>query len=91
MSDSSTEFEKTCVFHTQEALFEEGHFEMSLFQSPEADKLESQKLKNKKRRASQREGHSDRKSLSCGSKDAISGQKECREQLRQVLGTVRRL
>ena len=47
MSDSSTEFEKSGVFQSQEALFEEGHLKMSLFQSPEGSKLESQKLKNK--------------------------------------------
>ena len=71
MSDSSTEFEKTDVFQSQEALFEEGHLKMSLFQAPEAAKLESQKLKNKKCRAAQREGHSGRKSHSYGSEDAI--------------------
>ena len=47
MSDNSTEFEKTGVFQSEEALFEEGHLEMSLFQAPEGSKLESHKLKNK--------------------------------------------
>ena len=47
MSDSSTEFEKTGVFQSEEALFEEGHLKMSLFQAPEGSKLESHKLKNK--------------------------------------------
>jgi len=75
VSDSSTEFEKTGVFQSEEALFEEGHLKMSLFQAPEGSKLERQKLKNKKYRAAQREGHSGRKSHSCGSEDAILGQK----------------
>ena len=91
MSDSSTEFEKTGVFHSQEALFEEGHLEMSLFQAPEGSKLESQKLKNKKYRTAQREGHSGRKSHSYGNRDAILGQKGRREQLKHVLSSVRRL
>ena len=76
MSDSSTEFEKTGVFQSEEALFEEGHLKMSLFQSPEGSKLESQKSKNKKCRATQREGHSGRKSHSCGSRNGFCGKKE---------------
>merc|ERR1712127_73829 len=75
VSDNSTEFEKSGVFQSQEALFEEGHLKMSLFQSPERSKLERQKLKNKKCRATHREGHSGRKSHSCGNEDAILGQK----------------
>ena len=47
MSDNSTEFEKTCVFQSEEALFEEGYLKMSLFQTPEGSKLENHKLKNK--------------------------------------------
>ena len=91
MSDSSTEFEKSGVFQSQEALFEEGHLKMSLFQSPERFKLESQKLKNKKYRAAQWEGHSGRKSHSYGNEDAILRQKEGSQQLRPNLGAVRRL
>ena len=91
MSDSSTEFEKTGVFQSEEALFEEGHLKMSLFQSPEGSKLESQKLKNKKYRAAQREGHSGRKSHSYGSEDAILGQKGGREQHKAILTGMRRL
>ena len=91
MSDNSTEFEKTNVFQSKEALFEEGHLEMSLFQSPEGSKLESQKLKNKKYRTAQREGHSGRKSHSYGSEDAILGQKGGPEQAKAVLEPLRRL
>ena len=91
MSDSSTEFEKSGVFQSQEALFEEGHLKMSLFQSPEGFKLESQKLKNKKYRAAQWEGHSGRKSHSYGSEDAILGQKGGQQQVRAVLRPLRRL
>ena len=91
MSDSSTEFEKSGVFHSQEALFEEGHLKMSLFQSPERSKLESQKLKNKKCRAAQREGHSGRKSHSYGSEDAILRQKGGQQQDKAVLSAMRRL
>ena len=91
MSDSSTEFEKSGVFQSQEALFEEGHLKMSLFQSPERAKLESQKLKNKKYRAAQREGHSGGKSHSYGSRDAILGQKGGQRQDRLVLRGLRRL
>ena len=91
MSENSTEFENTCVFQSQEALFEEGHLKMSLFQSPERSKLERQKLKNKKCRAAQREGHSGRKSHSYGSEDAILGQKGGPEQDKPVLRPMRRL
>ena len=91
MSDSSTEFEKSGVFQSQEALFEEGHLKMSLFQSPERFKLESQKLKNKKYRAAQWEGHSGRKSHSYGSEDAILGQKGGQQQVKLVLRGLRRL
>mgnify|MGYP000093389147 CR=1 FL=1 len=91
MSDNSTEFEKTSVFQSQEALFEEGHLKMSLFQAPEGSKLEKQKLKNKKRRAAQREGHYGRKSHSYGNEDAILGQKGGPEQDRLNLRGLRRL
>ena len=91
MSDNSTEFEKTGVFQSEEALFEEGHLKMSLFQAPEGSKLESQKLKNKKYRATQREGHSGRKSHSCGNRDAILGQKGGPEQDKINLRPLRRL
>ena len=91
MSDSSTEFEKSGVFQSEEALFEEGHLKMSLFQSPERSKLESQKLKNTKCRAALREGHSGRKSHSYGSEDAILGQKGGQRPLRHNLRGMRRL